>query len=271
MKTPFIIPILFLFNFTYSQQVDLINEDFNDGFPSNWTHYYSSWGGEQWAVDSGALKEASGPYFTPVSNRIELPAVDFTSVSAPSLEFDLAMAVIDTNVQFSIYYTTDSTWNPLLTFTDTSTAISIHTSHDNNWKPLITDYQTISVDLSQFDNEPDVRFSFVYGYLNAWASGVWYIDNVKVFGSPFTGISKHPQSLSFQLFPNPTSSIIHFIPNNPVKNATLKITSITGKLFLEKVIDSDIEEIDLSAYPPGIYSVHYTHMNRTHIETLIVH
>lgn len=262
--------MLFLFNFAHSQQVYLINEDFNNGFPSNWTHYYSSWGGEQWAIDSGALRENSGPYFVPTKLWVHLPVVDLTTASFPFLEFDFAMAVTDPNIQFSVFYTIDSIWHPLLTYTDTSTSIPIHTSIDGNWKPLITDYQTISIDLAQFGNESNIRFGFVYDYLNAWASGVWYIDNVKIFDSSPVGIVEHSESFSFQLSPNPTTGIIRFIPNSPIKNATLKITNATGLILHEKVIDSDTENIDLSGYPSGIYFVNCIHSNRTFTRQIIV-
>ena len=250
MRQLLVIPLLLLFNYIHAQQIDLIKEDFNKGFPTNWTHYYSSWGGEHFAIDSGALREASGPYFVAVSQQIELPPVNLTSVSDPFLEFDLAMAVIDINVQFSVYYTTDSTWNPLLTYSDTSTAISIHTSLDNNWRPLITDYQTISVDLSQFAKDTNIRFSFVYDYQNAWASGVWYIDNVNIFGNSTTGISDLSESTAFQLFPNPTSGQLNFAGNDGVIKS-ISIIDVNGKIHLPQRMPT--KSIDVSALPDGIY------------------
>jgi len=51
----------------------------------------------------------------------------------------------------------------------------------------------------------------------------------------------------------------------------LKITAITGAILLEKLIDSAIEEIDLSSYNAGIYFVHYIYDKRTSIKKLIIH
>ena len=204
MKTYYVLPMLFLFNFTYSQQVDLINENFDSGIPANWTHCSTNWGTSPvWAVDSGALKEASGWYFVATSNMFTLPAVDLTLISNPFLEFDLAMAITDTNIQLSVWWTNDTTCNKvwdtinnqwlldsswtLLSSYGSSTSgaaniISTDTSFNNNWTPLSTDYQMISIDLSPFANDSNIRFGLSSDYLNYGASGVWYVDNVKVSG-----------------------------------------------------------------------------------------
>ena len=204
MKRYIVVLLLVQFKLIYSQQVNLINEDFNSGLPANWTHCSTNWGTSPvWAVDSGALKEASGWYFVATSNMFTLPAVDLTLISNPFLEFDLAMAIIDTNIQLSVWWTNDTTCNQvwdtinnqwlldsswtLLSSYGSSTSgaaniISTDTSFNNNWTPLSTDYQTISIDLMPFTNDSNIRFSFGSDYLNYMASGVWYLDDVKVSG-----------------------------------------------------------------------------------------
>ena len=203
MRKYMVILLLLQFKLIYSQQVNLINEDFNSGLPDNWTHCSTNWGSSPvWAVDSGALKEASGWYFVATSNLIKLPPVDLTLISNPFLEFELAMAITDTNIQLSVWWTTDTTcnttwdtinnqwlfdsaWNLISSYgSSTSGAantISTDTSVNNNWTSLSTDYQTISIDLSQFANDSNIRFSLGADYLNWMASGVWYVDNVRIF------------------------------------------------------------------------------------------
>jgi len=265
MKKHFVIPIIFLFNFTYSQQVDLINENFDSGVPANWTHCSTNWFSfPQWAVDSGALKEASGPYFGNVLNAIQLTAVDLTLISDPFLEFDLAMAVIDTNIRFSVWYTTDTTcnrvldtitgsfsldgWNLLSSYSPTTVATN------NNWTPLNTDYQTISIDLMPFKNDSDIRFSLVSEYMNAWAYGVWYLDNVKIFGSSFTGVFEHSQSFSFQLFPNPFTTSTTIRSDHPI--SSYRIYSISGRLVREAENSSgNTITIDRGNMPSGMYFI----------------
>lgn len=292
MKKYIVILLLFQFNFAYSQQINLINENFDGGLPTNWTHCSSNWGNiQQWTANSGAMKEATGPYFGPVSNLILPPFVDLTSVSDPFLEFDIAMAITDSNILLSVWWTIDSTcvfeydtinnqwmldsnWNFLSSYgpsnSGATNTISTDSSLNNNWTPLSTDYQTISIDLSQFENQSNIKFVFNSEYLNAWASGVCYIDNVSVFGNSITSISEHSESSSFQLFPNPTKGVVRIVPGNHVDNGTLIITSITGKILWEKVIDSATEEIDFSSYNSGIYFVHYIYNKRMSVQKLII-
>ena len=274
MRNYMIIPMLLLFNFTYSQQDDLINETFDDGIPADWTHYSTNWGDyPQWAVFSEALKEASGPYFGPVSNWIQLPTVDLTETTEPVLTFDLAMAVVDTTIRFSVWYTTDSVWNPLTTYgafnSNASNIIDVESADDNNWTPLSTDYQTISIDLSPFSDESNIRFSLCSDYVNSWSYGVWYIDNVRLFDITETGIFNHPEQASFQLFPNPTNSVIHVIPSGKSKDALWKITDIKGKVIIEKSSNSNIENLDVSHFDSGLYLVQYISEGNAIIKQLI--
>lgn len=270
MKKIIIVLILALSGIVHAQQVNVLFEDFNNGFPKDWTHYSALWGGERFAVVDSALKEASGGFFVPATRSIELPMVDLTTVSSPFLEFEMAIAKTNPHIQFSVQYTTDSIWHSLISFTDTTAPIPVHTSWDNSWAPIPTDYQTISIDLTPVANDSNVRLSFVYGYLNAHGSGVWFIDDVRIFGNATIGIPEVVEPLSFDLFPNPASGIVSISHSSGLKNSMLKITSITGELILEKNLASAAEELDISYYPAGIYLVHYTQGNQTVSRKLIV-
>ncbi len=279
MKKHIVIPMLLIINLSYSQQVELINENFNSGLPVSWTHNSTNWGSSPiWAVNSGAIKEASGPYFGPVSNWLQLPTVDLTTVTAPFLEFDLAMAVVDTSIQFSVSYTTNnSTWNSLSTYgnltSGASNIVTVDSASNNNWTPTISDYQRISIDLSQFTNESSIRFRFGSEYMYVYSYGVWYLDSVIVFGNNINvGVLNHSESSLLQLFPNPANSLVRIVPAKHVKNATLKITDFTGSIVLEKLTSLAIEEIDISNYNTGIYLVHYiVSGQKSIVKKLIVH
>ena len=269
------VPMLLLFNFNYSQQDDLINETFDDGIPADWTHYSTNWGDyPQWVVFSETIKEASGPYFGPVSNWIQLPTVDLTETTEPVLTFDLAMAVVDTTIRFSVWYTTNSVWNPLTTYgafnSNASNIIDVESADDNNWTPLSSDYQTISIDLSPFSDESNIRFSLCSDYVNSWSYGVWYIDNVRLFDNTETGILNHPEHASFQLFPNPTNSVVHLIPSGKSKDALWKITDSKGNVILDKSSNSNVMPLDVSNYSSGIYLVQCISEENTIIKQLII-
>jgi hypothetical protein len=281
MKKYLVFPMLFVLNLAYAQQVDLINENFDDGLPVSWKNCSTNWGNfPSWTADSGVLKESSGHYFVGVLNAIQLPAVDLRLVSTPFLEFDLAMAEIDTNIQLSVWYTTDTTctrgwdtiteryvmdgWTLLSSYGTTAKAV------DKKWTPQSTDYQTITIDLTPFTNDSNIRFCLASDYNNYFANGVWYLDNVTVFGNSTSGIFEPSESASFELFPNPSHGVVHFVPSKHIENATLKIIDITGSLVLMKKIDSLINEIDVLTYGSGIYFVHYIYENNTAIKKLII-
>lgn len=276
MKIYYALSILFVFNLAYSQQIDLIDEGFDSGLSVSWTHNSTNWGAfPQWDVNSGALKESSGPYFGAVSNWIQMPAVDFTGVADPVLEFDLAMAQVDTHVQFSVWYLTGSQWNLISTYgtsaSGASNIVTVGNASDNSWTPVSSDYQKIIIDLSQFTNESNIRFSFGSDYLNVMASGVWYLDNVKVFGNTFTSIVDESGTSSFEVYPNPANSAVRIIPSIHNEDAVLKITDVAGSIILEKPTDSAIEEIDVSNYEAGIYFVHYICEQEESVKKLIVY
>ena len=275
--------MIFLLNYSYSQQVDLINENFDDGLPANWIHCSGNWGNAPlWEVTSETLRESSGPYFASVLNAIQLPSVDLTLITDPFLEFKLAMAVIDTNIQLSVWYTTEGTCNPVWDFEaggyifnnwDLLSTYDPETiAASDSWTPLNTDYQTISIDLSQHKDSTDIRFCLTAHYINSFARGVWYLDNIKIYGGLQTGVFELSQSSSFKLFPNPANKIVYFMPDQHINNATLKITDITGSVLLDKSTNLTMEEIDVSSYNSGIYLVHYIVSGQNAaIKKLIVH
>tara|TARA_B100000674_G_scaffold25616_1_gene17934 strand:+ start:42 stop:989 length:948 start_codon:yes stop_codon:yes gene_type:complete len=274
--------ILLLFSFFFvNSQINLLDESFDDGIPAGWTHCSSNWGeSPQWLSEHGALKEASGPYFGPVSNLIILPEIDITSISDPTLEFDLAMAVGDTNVLLSIWWTVDSTcgfyyannrwiidsgWNSFSSYGTVNSGskhiILTDTFLNNSWTPLNNSFQTISLDLSEFKNQPRIKFAFNFEYLNYMATGVCVIDNVKIFGNSITNIHQPSELASFFLYPNPASGLVNFTTNSDFKTGTLRITNLTGKTLLEKMIDSKNNNINISTYSPGTYLVYFTSVN----------
>ncbi len=74
----------------------------------------------------------------------------------------------------------------------------------------------------------------------------------------------------FVLSPNPAANSfsIHFANNNFV-NAQLDIFNIEGKLLLNKSINSEVELVDISTLPVGIYLVKITNNDQIFTERLI--
>lgn len=263
--------LLFLtFHWCHSQTA-LINEDFSNGFPPTWNHYYASWSGQHWAILNETLRENSGGFFVATTKQIEMPFVDLSTLPNPVLEFDLAMALVDSNLQFSVQYTTgNNVWTPLLTYFDTTTAITVQRAPDENWIAGPSDYHPITIDLAALTNETNIQFAFVYDYLNAHASGVWFIDNVKLYDKPNISLEENEQNSGFKLYPNPSNSLVHFTPSPNLRNGILRVTNINGKMVMEKRIDFDTLKIDLTSYCSGTYLFIYQKENQTYTEKLVI-
>lgn len=274
--------LLFAFSFSQAQLVDLINENFDNGIPAGWHQCSGNWGAApQWTADSGALRESSGPYFGHVINALVLPPVDLTSVSEPELAFELAMAETDSNIRLSVWYTTDTGCSPvwdtvnnfylLAGWTLLSGYDSAATAANTGWKPSASDYQAISVGLSQISSATDIRFCLAAEYMNVYANGVWYLDNIKIYGNEPSGISENQKSYSFRLFPNPTDNAVHFTSDQADKEAVVVIRDISGKVISEQSAYATFGELDVSGYKPGLYLVQYVCSKGVSANNLIIH
>ena len=92
----------------------------------------------------------------------------------------------------------------------------------------------------------------------------------KVFGSdasPFTtSISSLPYQDCWRIYPNPASSYIQIQPSyNQTDIKTIELADITGKVFMQKMIDDDNTQLDISSLARGIYLLTIT--SEQHIYT----
>jgi PKD repeat protein len=82
------------------------------------------------------------------------------------------------------------------------------------------------------------------------------VDYLVDFGSGKSGqvdLSNSMINKSFRVYPNPTSDLL-FIDINNWKNANrIRLIELTGKTLIDRMIDSNLVDIDLSQYPKGIY------------------
>ena len=141
-------------------------------------------------------------------------------------------------------------------------------------------------DLSEYSGETVlIRFRFTSNDTEE-ADG-WYVDNVRLFGEyraitnvacvssdldenecgnaisvvygdGSTSNKNVESSLDVSIFPNPTDGKVFFKLENTNNNtATIKITSLDGKVLKIKEVDYSIGvfEFDLSSFPKGIYLV----------------
>lgn len=241
--------LLITIHVTFCQVIPLIDEDFNEGMPTNWTHCSGNWGkSPQWYTSDTTLTISSGPYFGRVLDGIQLPVVDLTSVSNPVLELDLAMMELDTNIQFSVYHSTDSS---CITEWDNNNSF-----HDFSNKEILASfspegdglkYRHITIDLSTLSNESKIFFTLTADCMNNSASGVWHLDNLKISGSPVLNTEAHLDDITLQISPNPANTMLKI--SGAKNDYNYSILNTTGSIVLTGIGN----KIDISNLSNGLY------------------
>jgi hypothetical protein len=87
----------------------------------------------------------------------------------------------------------------------------------------------------------------VTGTLNGCSS----TDNIMITTDPCAGIEEN-QQFSFQLYPNPSNSVIH-ITSNSQESVDYSVYSIEGKLMLEGLMNNGAIAIIVDHFAPGKY------------------
>lgn len=72
----------------------------------------------------------------------------------------------------------------------------------------------------------------------------------------------------FQIYPNPTDGMVHINSNDVIKD--INVTDITGKLVLEKKVDANNVDLNLSSAPQGVYSLKVTTETDSYVEKVVV-
>ena len=229
--------------------INLIDEKFSEGIPTNWIHCSGNWGSDpQWSTVDSTLKESSGPYFGRVLNGIQLPAVNLTSLYKPVLEFDLAMIDLKSDIQFSIYYSTDSLcdtqWNNDASFYEFSNK-EILTSFRPEKDTM--ENRRITFDLSTLGNEQKIFFTLTADYMNYFSEGVWQLDNLQINGNKIMNTEVDLDDIAFQIYPNPVNSTLNI--SRASNNFNYSILNTIGRIVL---IGSGTK-IDVSNLPNGLY------------------
>ncbi len=78
------------------------------------------------------------------------------------------------------------------------------------------------------------------------------------------------ETKGFQLIPNPAQEVVVLSQNAASENAVLKLITVDGKVVMQELLSGqNVQQIDLSALPPGIYHVNITNRRNTFTQTLI--
>ena len=71
-----------------------------------------------------------------------------------------------------------------------------------------------------------------------------------------------------QIYPNPTDGELHINSNDVIKD--INVTDMTGKVVLEKKVDANNVDLNLSSAPQGVYSLKVTTEKDSYVEKVVV-
>ncbi|MCH2224102.1 MAG: T9SS type A sorting domain-containing protein [Crocinitomicaceae bacterium] len=119
-------------------------------------------------------------------------------------------------------------------------------------KIYVATYGTSSLGVINYPEDPGTLCDFVVDQIplnsNCQLGLPNYIDSYIIENS----LSVLDKNQEIGVFPNPTNGIVHF---KSILTSKARITNIEGQELL--LVNSGIDELDLSNFPSGIYLIHY--------------
>jgi len=154
--------------------------------------------------------------------------------------------VIDATTVNNVIYTGD----------DLSTTLP----QTNPFTPSNTQWETKTIDLSNYIGTSYIRFAFE-STPDINSANIIYIDNVHFYENSPLSISTQIKQ-NFHIFPNPTTSLVTIITDiKPLTHKNIKIYNLLGQEYSNFEIhkQNDSYEIQLENFSEGVYyiSLHY--------------
>jgi hypothetical protein len=176
--------------------------------------------------------------------------LDLTNATTPTLTFDVAYARFSAqnSDRLGIWYALNGTnnWVNLVNFQDgTLTTAPDQTTY---FTPANSQWDSITVNLSQFSGQSSIRFAFEN---NSDNGNILYVDNVHFYDNNTTSINSITTDFSIQIFPNPTTGIFK-ITFSDQKTHYIELYSLAGvRVLAKKLKDGNI--LDIEYLKSGIY------------------
>ncbi len=220
--------------------------------------------------------ELSGDHGANIKSYLFTECYDFTGVSSPTINFDMAF---DLELNWDIVYVEYSTdggsnWNVLGTSSDPNWYNSNTLPGSNcincpgaQWTGTESTMQTYSYDLSAFTSESNMAFRFVFHSDYAVNQEGAILDNLRIEGTLGT---KDFSANSFTIYPNPSNNVFNIDLNNN-NGFEFKVVDITGKVIITRnKVSSNTYQLDMSQYSSGMYFISITSNNKTATKKLIL-
>jgi len=136
---------------------------------------------------------------------------------------------------------------------DENTVLDADGIHNSKWNVDITTEPatyTLHVTVDRLVDNTVVKFAF----LLAQTADVVYIDDVSFVEETAGGGTavKNAKQTLFQVYPNPAKNVLYV---NAHKGSDIKIYNVAGSLVISKIAASNIEKLDISKLPAGVYLI----------------
>ncbi|HIC32666.1 MAG TPA: T9SS type A sorting domain-containing protein, partial [Flavobacteriaceae bacterium] len=223
----------------------------------------------------------NGNYADNTKSYLVSECFDLTTVTSPTLEFDMAFELEQDWDIVYIEYSIDQgvSWNLLGSATDANWYNSGLTSGENNtcyncpggqWTGFNSTMTHYTYDLSAFGSTTNFMYRFVFHSDQVVNEEGAIIDNPIISGSPLSTDSFIDET--FKVYPNPSTGIFN-LKTNSSQPISISVLDITGKEIFNKQnlnISDSTYKINLNNYYSGVYILNIQTSTTRTIKKLIV-
>ncbi|MEQ1747440.1 MAG: T9SS type A sorting domain-containing protein [Saprospiraceae bacterium] len=102
---------------------------------------------------------------------------------------------------------------------------------------------------------------------NAESGGIDYLDTlIVVRGLPgMVSVQPEKQEPSAKIYPNPSSGEVFVEVTSTMIGGTIRVYSVLGNLAIQQAIGKEVDRLDLSALPKGLYFIEVVHESRRQV------
>ncbi|MBN2893218.1 MAG: immune inhibitor A [Bacteroidales bacterium] len=236
------------------QNVEIYFDDDGDDL-INWTT--TGWGitsSEYHSVSSSITDSPNGDYSSGQTNSITSSVIDLTGVESASVSFWAKWSIESgwDYVSFLVSTNGGASWN----YIETENTVSGNGGVQPYGQPVFDGTQSSwinqTVDISEYTGN-NVQFRFVLGSDSNLEYDGFYFDDFQVLVAlPMS--MKNIADYNFQIYPNPASEYINIVADHE-RFSEVNIIDITGKILKSGKINSDITQVTLEYFEPGVYFV----------------
>ena len=249
-----------------------LNESFSQNFPPvGWENSNAEylriypWTGNNYAV----LFTSVGNLIVPNGGTAELilPLLNFSSNSAPFIQFDRAHAkfngVSDNRLEVYIATNCGTNWGTPVYKKSGNDLVTATVPNGYDFLPKdASEWRTDTLMLPTLAYQENVSIKF--RFFNGLGNYMW-LDNVKVGDLNSTSIEEYSANTSVQLYPNPVTDELYIKSDKPVQS--VQIYNIQGQMVASG--SENTHSISMSRLSNGLYIVKTMVNDEIHITKIV--